>query len=86
MLSTLSQTTVVGQSVMSATDTLGYCIGMSIACLEQILIRDSGLAFEVLYNVYAQGCWHAITTDVGNCPPPTCWFVRIIQHLIVMTV
>ena len=34
---------------------------------------------------YAQGCWHAIITSVGNHPPHVCCLhVGIIQHLLVV--
>ena len=36
---------------------------MYVACLQQILIRDSGLA-----SALCPGCWHAIITSVGNHP------------------
>ena len=65
-LADLCPTMLVAQSVMSATDTLGY--GMYVAFLPQILIQDSGLASTLGPRMLA--CFYI--AGVGNHPPHVC--------------
>ena len=53
------------QSVMSATDMLG------LRCTWLVCHRSSSEMVD-LHLHYAQGCWHAVITGVGNRPPQVC--------------
>ena len=53
------------QSVMSATDTLGHRDVRGLSATDPRLTVD-------LRPHYAQGCWHAVITSVGNRPPHVC--------------
>ena len=51
---------MVSQSVMSATDTLGHRMNDNLACLPEILVRDSGFAFALCPKMLAcrdNWCW-----------------------------
>ena len=55
----------MAQSEMSATDTLGHWVLCGLSGTDPVPDSgDSGLA-----SAHAQGCWRAIITSVGNCPP-----------------
>ena len=55
------------QSVKSATDTLGHWdVHMWLVCPRSL----SKTVDQHLH--YAHGCWHAVITSVGNCPPHVC--------------
>ena len=57
---------LVAQSVMSATDTLGHWDRT-----------------QDMYDVdYAQGCWHAVITGVGNRPLCVCVCVSMFGYNI----